>query len=844
MPKISELNAITSVANTDLLMVVHDPAGLPSTNKVTLTNFAGSITSLIGYANTTSSGAIKVGTNLEANSTGFLNVTGTAALPSNGQSEGFVATWDATTNAVIWQAFSGVRDLNFVDSANTYVVQEHDNAIFADPNAISQDITIVLPDASSASPATIGKTYAIKNLNPGAGPYKVRITTQSGLDTNSNILESPITGSFVVYHDIEEKGNQQDWIYDGSVWRHFGAQTGIPVFIGNEDTFTQLALQNRSSGNNASADIIAYNNESNVAEGSGPFVDMGINSNNYNDTTFGNVWGPSDAYLYNYGGNLVIGPASNHKIKFVAGNTNVEDVMMTVSAQAITVNTNIFATHNYFDIYGRNLAEISASTNGIGGGNNQSYVWAYQQGDNAEVGQYVQNAVSYSNMYHYSNGMFNYYGQDSVASKTWNYHIRPYDSNAIGIKPSGNFDNELVILPTADYDIHLYEGTTDGAITLGNYSQTNFRVYGPGGANNGGGQYGNDIRAELHGNSSFLISSNGFNWTFESDGSLTIANYVSLPTKSMTGWYWNYGLTGPTLQLSNNPSNEVIITGPTPTSSYASSQRIIIQGQRGYGNWGQNTAGEGGDIYIWAGVGGESDTNVGGSGGDIKIRGGQGQDNEGGYVKIEAGDAAFWNGTAVGSGGYIEITAGDVIEGGGDANNHGGNITISAGRAKTDISKSGTITISTGGSVSGYGRFNTVFNNDGTVTLSSNGDIKNSDGISVIKALPQNIQSSFANYTLTLSDAGKHIYKDDGDGYGVEVPTNASVPFEIGTTITIVSGNGWTYIYPVDGMTTEVWGAGYNQTSTSFYIPNNSMATLLKIGTDKWMLSGAGLAID
>jgi hypothetical protein len=45
-------------------------------------------------------------------------------------------------------------------------------------------------------------------------------------------------------------------------------------------------------------------------------------------------------------------------------------------------------------------------------------------------------------------------------------------------------------------------------------------------------------------------------------------------------------------------------------------------------------------------------------------------------------------------------------------------------------------------------------------------------------------------------------------------------------------------------MTTAVWGAGYNTTSTSFYIPNNSMATLLKIGANKWMLSGAGLAID
>ena len=109
--------------------------------------------------------------------------------------------------------------------------------------------------------------------------------------------------------------------------------------------------------------------------------------------------------------------------------------------------------------------------------------------------------------------------------------------------------------------------------------------------------------------------------------------------------------------------------------------------------------------------------------------------------------------------------------------------------------------------------------------------------------LPQNQQSSYDNYTLQLSDAGKHILKNDGDGYAVLVPTNADVAFSIGTVITIVSGNSYTYIGASNNGVTEVWGAGFNQTN-SWYIPENSMATLLKIGTDKWMLSGAGLGID
>ena len=35
------------------------------------------------------------------------------------------------------------------------------------------------------------------------------------------------------------------------------------------------------------------------------------------------------------------------------------------------------------------------------------------------------------------------------------------------------------------------------------------------------------------------------------------------------------------------------------------------------------------------------------------------------------------------------------------------------------------------------------------------------------------------------------------------------------TAITIVSGNSWTYIQPVDSGTTSIWGAGFNQTLTA-----------------------------
>jgi hypothetical protein len=49
MPKISELNSITSLSNDDLVPVVNDPSGAPSTNKITFDNFKKSVTKNIVF---------------------------------------------------------------------------------------------------------------------------------------------------------------------------------------------------------------------------------------------------------------------------------------------------------------------------------------------------------------------------------------------------------------------------------------------------------------------------------------------------------------------------------------------------------------------------------------------------------------------------------------------------------------------------------------------------------------------------------------------------------------------------------------------------------------------------
>jgi len=225
-----------------------------------------------------------------------------------------------------------------------------------------------------------------------------------------------------------------------------------------------------------------------------------------------------------------------------------------------------------------------------------------------------------------------------------------------------------------------------------------------------------------------------------------------LPALENIGWNWNYTLNGPTLRIQGeNTFTQAIVTGPVPNQSHPHSERIVIQGQRGYGYWGQNTAGEGGDVYIWAGTGGESDNNGGGSGGDIKLRGGQGQNNEGGYIKIEAGNAAHWNpDTSTGNGGWVEITAGSIENDSGNVNNRGGDITITAGRAFNASTQSGHVSVITGGTYNNGGsQYTWTFENDGTF------------------AVPNVIMSQ--NYELDLAvnrtsyDLGRYLRLRDGD---------------------------------------------------------------------------------
>lgn len=108
------------------------------------------------------------------------------------------------------------------------------------------------------------------------------------------------------------------------------------------------------------------------------------------------------------------------------------------------------------------------------------------------------------------------------------------------------------------------------------------------------------------------------------------------------------------------------------------------------------------------------------------------------------------------------------------------------------------------------------------------------------KNIPQNSQS--AAYTLVLADAGKHILHPAADTTArtYTIPSNASVPYPIGTAITFINQNGTGGIVTI-AITTDTMRLAGAGTTGSRTLARNGIATALKITATEWIISGSGL---
>ena len=94
-------------------------------------------------------------------------------------------------------------------------------------------------------------------------------------------------------------------------------------------------------------------------------------------------------------------------------------------------------------------------------------------------------------------------------------------------------------------------------------------------------------------------------------------------------------------------------------------------------------------------------------------------------------------------------------------------------------------------------------------------------------------------YTLALSDGSKVLLASNGATAGtINVPTNASVAFPVGTQVTIIqTGSGQLTVTAATPATTTIASTGATAASPKCRV-QYSAVTLVKAGTDLWYVVG------
>jgi hypothetical protein len=214
--------------------------------------------------------------------------------------------------------------------------------------------------------------YAISAL--GSSEWEVGLGTYTASGTTlsrSTILSSSAAGAavnlsagvkdvYVVYpaeKAIYEELNGETLINGGPITVVGQNVTTLPdlpaelgKFIGNVDLFAQIYNLNQNSGQNASADFVVYNSDTDV-NGTSYFADMGINSPNYSSVDYP-IFTPNSGYFFSYGdggsntSTLFLG-SGDGDVRVFAGGLDTNNTVATFGADLSTTlagSLNVSAT--------------------------------------------------------------------------------------------------------------------------------------------------------------------------------------------------------------------------------------------------------------------------------------------------------------------------------------------------------------------------------------------------------------------------------------------------------------------------------------------------------------------
>ena len=310
-------------------------------------------------------------------------------------------------------------------------------------------------------------------------------------------------------------------LISGSTYNIISADTNI-------NTYGQIHTQNRSSGNAASSDLVATNNNGNE---SGNYVDMGINSSGYTSGFIGNA---NDGYLYNTGSQFYIGNAglTGNLYFFAGGTTNTASMMLSASGNVgigTTSATNKLHVVGEIASYKNGSDAIQSQLYLANAGNTQAYNFQLNSaGTSLDLWGY-DNANGWKN-----NVTFGKSGNVGIGTSTsilgklqLNSDVAPYYGPATssatpnGIFVLGSLSGDVVNTFGVDASSTAYAWIQPRKTTVASYSNL---VLNPNGGNVGIGTTSPIAKLDVSGSSRFGVTSTN---THQFSGSVSVSNNIT-----------------------------------------------------------------------------------------------------------------------------------------------------------------------------------------------------------------------------------------------------------------------------------------------------------------------------
>jgi hypothetical protein len=114
------------------------------------------------------------------------------------------------------------------------------------------------------------------------------------------------------------------------------------------------------------------------------------------------------------------------------------------------------------------------------------------------------------------------------------------------------------------------------------------------------------------------------------------------------------------------------------------------------------------------------------------------------------------------------------------------------------------------------------------------------DGTNTVGFRNVPINSQSANYTAVAADAGKVLFhpSTDANARTFTIPSNASVPYDLGTVLTFI--NMTSQVLSIAITTDTMYLAGSGSTGTRS-LAQYGVTTAVKMTSTTWIISGSGL---